>query len=229
MGRKRRQDIYDICAERDLYIVEDDPYYELRYTGDYVPPIKAIDKDEQVIYLSTFSKILTPGFRLGWVISPPEVMRHLVVAKQASDLCTNTFGQYIAAQYLRKGLVDSHMDTVRQLYGARRKVMLEEIERRFPPEARWTRPEGGMFLWVTLPGGIDTREMLTRAVEQKVAYVSGQAFHVGDGEGKSSMRLNFSYSDEGAIRTGIERLAGVIDAELKRKRSGHRDETPGLF
>ncbi|HLF06548.1 MAG TPA: PLP-dependent aminotransferase family protein [Thermoplasmata archaeon] len=229
MGRKRRQDVYDICSERDLYIVEDDPYYELRYSGDYIPPIKSIDKDERVIYLSTFSKILTPGFRLGWVIAPKEVMRHLVVAKQASDLCTNTFGQFIATQYLKKGLVDPHMDEVRKIYGSRRKVMLESIEECFPKEAHWTKPDGGMFLWVTLPSEIDTREMLTRAVEQKVAYVSGRAFHVGGENGKNSMRLNFSYANEDDIRTGIQRLAAVIDAELKRKGAGEREEMPGLF
>jgi 2-aminoadipate transaminase len=229
MGRKRRQEVYDICAARDLYIVEDDPYYELRYAGEYVPPIKSIDKDERVIYLSTFSKILTPGFRLGWTIAPREVMRHLVVAKQASDLCTNTFGQYIATEYLKKGLVDKHMDGVRAIYGARRKVMLESIEATFPKEAHWTKPEGGMFLWVTLPPEVDTREMLARAVEQKVAYVSGRAFHVGGENGKNSMRLNFSYANEDDIRAGIERLASVIDAEIKRKGAGEREEMPGIF
>ena len=162
-----------------------------------------------VIYLSTFSKTLAPGLRLGWVVAPVEVIQKLVQAKQGTDLHTSTFDQMVAYQAASGGFVDEHVRQLRKFYAERRDCMLAAIARHFPPAAQYTKPEGGLFLWVTLPESLSTVELLPRAIEQKVAFVPGAAFYP-DGCGKNTMRLNFSNATLEQIEEGIRRLGAVL-------------------
>jgi 2-aminoadipate transaminase len=187
----------------------------LRYDGEHLQPIKAFDEEDRVIYLGTFSKILVPGFRLGWVVASEEIIRKLVIAKQSTDLCTNTFVQHVTYEFIERGLLDPHIEKLKKVYKRKRDIMLEAMERYFPKGVKWTVPEGGLFTWVTLPHEIDTREMLPKALEKKVAYVTGSAFFV-DGSGTNTMRLNFSHASDDKIVEGIRRLALVIKREMKK-------------
>jgi len=213
MSLTHRKELLDIASEYDFLIVEDDPYGELVFEGKPIPPIKSFDKKGRVIYMSTFSKILAPGFRLGWVIASKEVLDKFILAKQATDLCTNTFSQYVAYEYINGGYLDKQVEHIKKLYKRNRDVMLEELEKHFPKEVSWTVPKGGMFIWITLPKTIDTRLMFKKAMAKKVAYVIGEAFYP-EGGNYNSMRLNFSYSDEKTIREGVQRLGEVIKEEL---------------
>lgn len=213
MPEKRRKKLVDIAHEYDLVIVEDDPYGKLNYDMDHIRPIKAFDDDGRVIYMSTFSKILAPGFRLAWTIASEELTRKMIICKQALDLCTNTFTQYIANEFMRKGSLDLHILKINEMYKPKRDKMINAIEQYFPDGYTCNRPKGGMFAWVTLPEGIDTETMFLDAIKHKVAYVHGKAFHV-DGGGERSMRLNFSYSSNDQIEEGIKRLSSVIEERL---------------
>jgi 2-aminoadipate transaminase len=203
----------EVASEYDLIIVEDDPYGELVFEGDAIPPIKSLDRKGRVIYMSTFSKILAPGFRLGWIIASEDILNKFILAKQSADLCTNPFGQYIAYEYIKGGYLDPQLDKTRKLYRRKRDVMLEALEKYFPDNVKWTIPRGGMFLWVTFPKRINTRTMFKRAIGKKVAYVVGDAFFP-DGSGHNTMRLNFSYSDDEMLTEGIRRLAEAIKEEM---------------
>lgn len=214
MPEKRRKELIDLAHEYDLVIVEDDPYGKLSYDIDHVRPIKAFDDDGRVIYMSTFSKILSPGFRLAWTIASDELTRKMVICKQALDLCTNTFTQYIANEFTRQGSLDLHILKINEMYKPKRDQMISAIEQYFPEGYTCNKPHGGMFAWVTLPEGIDTETMFLDAIKNKVAYVHGKAFHV-DGGGERSMRLNFSYSSNDQIEEGIKRLATVIQNRLE--------------
>lgn len=219
---ERRRQLVEIADKYGVPIVEDDPYGQLRYEGEHIPSIVALDSEYRgpnggqysgnVIYLSTFSKLLAPGLRLGWVIAPPEVIRKLVLTKQAADLHTPSFNQYVAFEVAKGGFLDEHVKTIRATYKERRDVMIEMMEEMFPAGVTWRKPQGGMFLWGILPEGMDAAEVLKRAVEKKVAFVPGEAFHPTGG-GKNTMRLNFSYSSPGTIREGITRL-GLALKEL---------------
>ncbi|HMA82878.1 MAG TPA: PLP-dependent aminotransferase family protein [Candidatus Thermoplasmatota archaeon] len=213
MPEKRRKELINIAHEYDLVIVEDDPYGKLSYDIDHVRPIKAFDDDGRVIYMSTFSKILAPGFRLAWTIASEELTRKMVICKQALDLCTNTFTQYIANEFTRQGSLDLHILKINEMYEPKRDQMISAIEKYFPEGYTCNKPHGGMFAWVTLPEGIDTETMFLDAIKHKVAYVHGKAFHV-DGGGERSMRLNFSYSSNDQIEEGIKRLSAVIQERL---------------
>ena len=213
MPEKRRKELIDIAHEYDLVIVEDDPYGKLSYDSEHVKPIKAFDDDGRVIYMSTFSKILAPGFRLAWTVASEELTRKMVICKQALDLCTNTFTQYIANEFMRQGSLDLHIMKINEMYKPKRDKMITAIENHFPEGYTCNKPHGGMFAWVTLPEGIDTETMFLDAIKHKVAYVHGKAFHV-DGGGERSMRLNFSYSINDQIEEGIIRLAKVIEGRL---------------
>jgi 2-aminoadipate transaminase len=213
MPEKRRKHLVDIANEFDLVIIEDDPYGKLRYDSDHIKPIKAFDDEGRVIYMSTFSKILSPGFRLAWTIASEELTRKMVICKQALDLCTNTFTQFIANEFIRQGALDLHIMKICQMYKPKRDVMIESIQRYFPEGYECNKPHGGMFAWVTLPQGIDTEIMFLDAIKNKVAYVHGKAFHV-DGKGERSLRLNFSYSSDERIEEGIKRLGIVIEEKL---------------
>lgn len=214
MSVSHRKELLDIASEYDFIIIEDDPYGDLVFEGKPIPPIKSFDTKGRVIYLSTFSKILAPGFRLGWTVASHEIIEKLVLAKQASDLCTNVFSQYVAYEYINGGYLDKHVTYISEMYKKKRDIMMKALTEYMPKKVKWTIPKGGMFIWVTLPKNIDTRVMLQQALSKKVAYVIGEAFYP-EGGNYSSMRLNFSYSDDESIVEGIKRLSEVIKAELK--------------
>lgn len=205
----RRRRLIELAAEFGVRIVEDDPYGELRYRGRSLPPLKALDPENYVIYLSTFSKTMTPGLRLGWMVADPHLYAKLVIAKQATDLHTNTAAQRAAHRYLTHYAPDEHVEKIRTVYGERCQVMLDALARHFPAGVRWTKPEGGMFLWVELPPHFDTTELLAEALEEKVAFVPGAPFFAAE-KPRNFMRLNFSNQRPERIEQGIERLARVI-------------------
>jgi 2-aminoadipate transaminase len=212
MALERRRELLQIAGERELLVVEDNPYGLLRYEGEALPTLYSLDSDF-VIYAGTFSKILSPGVRIGWLVAPPPVLRQLVLGKGSADLCSSSVSQYFIAEYFRSGPWLDYVRSLADLYRARRDVMLESLTEHFPREATWTRPEGGLFLWSTLPDYIDTTDLLARAVEARVAFVPGRAAYV-DGRGGSCMRLNFSGVGEQEIRDGVRRLGEVISEQV---------------
>jgi 2-aminoadipate transaminase len=222
MSLERRKQVVELADNFGVPIIEDDPYSKLRYEGEHIPTVLALDSqyrgecDEycgNVIYLSTFSKTLAPGMRMAWVTAPVEVIRKMVQCKQGADLHSPTFNQFVAYQAAKNGFLDQYIEKIRAIYGERRKVMLAALEEHFPPSVNWTHPEGGMFLWATLPEGIDAGEILEKAVERKVAFVPGGPFHPNGG-GENTMRLNFSNAQPEMIREGIARLGQVLKEEL---------------
>lgn len=215
MSKQRRIEILALAKKYNVLILEDSPYRELRFEGEHEPTIYSLDNTGHVINLGTFSKIFAPGFRIGWVIAHTEIIDKIVVAKQATDLCTPPFTQRIAARYMEKGLIDSKIKDIVDLYRSKRDVMLESLEKYMPEEITWTRPQGGLFLFVTCPEHIDTNAMFTKAIAQNVAYVSGNSFYC-NGKGHNTMRLNFSFTSEELNREGIKRLANVLKNELKK-------------
>lgn len=217
MSVDRRKRLVELADEYDFLIIEDSPYTELRYSGDPVPPVKHFDDTGRVIYLGTFSKILAPGFRLGWIAAQPQFIRKMEIAKQSIDLCANTLAQVIAWKYVENGYLDEHIPEIVEFYKPRRDAMLEALEEYMPEGVEWTRPDGGMFIWLTLPEGIDTKMMLEKAVSKGVAYVPGEAFFAHR-DVKNTMRLNFTYVPEETIREGVRRLAEVIEEEIKALR-----------
>lgn len=214
MPEERRKKLIDLANEYDLVIIEDDPYSKLRFDVPPIKPIKAFDDLGRVIYMSTFSKILSPGFRLAWTIASEELTRKMIICKQALDLCTNTFTQFIANEFMRSGSLDLHIMKICEMYKPKRDIMMDAMGNYFPEGCICNNPKGGMFAWVTLPKGIDTEIMFLDALKEKVAYVHGKAFCV-DGSGGRSMRLNFSYSSNDQIGEGMKRLGAVIEKKLK--------------
>lgn len=215
LSLERRHRLIEVAAKHGTFIVEDDPYGELRYEGEDIVPIVALHK-ENTIYLSTFSKTLSPGIRLGWIVAPEEVILKLVQVKQGADLHTSTFIQYIAADICNRGLLKGHIKYIRQMYRERRDVMLAAMEKHFPPGVTWTRPQGGLFLWAIMPKHVDAEQLLQVALkEEKVAFVPGTAFYPqGDASGRHCMRLNFSNAKPEMIQEGIERLGKVLVREF---------------
>jgi 2-aminoadipate transaminase len=206
-------------------IIEDDPYGQLRYEGEHLPSLVVLDRENlrrdngysigNVIYLSTFSKTLAPGLRLGWIVAPPDVISKLAQLKQGADLHTSTFTQFVAYEVARDGFLDKHVKVIRQVYRERRDVMLQAMQEFFPPEVTWTHPHGGLFLWVTLPPGLDVHAIFKAAIEQNVAFVPGDSFYANDGrESRRHMRLNFSNATPEKIREGIRRLAAAVKSHL---------------
>ena len=224
MSLERRKRLVLLADQYGVPIVEDDPYGQLRYDGEHIPSVATLDsryRNEDngeytgnVIYLSTFSKLLAPGLRLAWVIAPPQVIRRLVMTKQAADLHTSSFNQHVAYEVAKGGFLDEHVKVIRATYKERRDVMLELMDELFPSDVRWTRPQGGMFLWGMMPENVDAAEVLKVAIDRKVAFVPGAAFHPNGG-GKNTMRLNFSFSSPENIREGISRLALTLKEALK--------------
>ena len=213
LSGERGRRLVEIAREREILIVEDNPYGLLRYEGEPLDPLYKLDGGDYVIYLGTFSKILSPGIRLGWAVAPPPVMEKMVLGKQATDLCTSTLSQYFVAEYFASERWDAYVASLIDIYRRRRDALLDALERHFPEEARWSRPEGGLFCWATLPGYIDTTDLLARALRQNVAFVPGAAAYV-DGGGSSSMRLNFSGSTEEEIVEGVRRIGEVVTEQL---------------
>jgi 2-aminoadipate transaminase len=227
LSMKRRQSLIELADRYGIPIVEDDPYGELRFEGEHLPPLVVQDADRlngrttlngngylhgNVIYLSTFSKTLAPGLRLGWIVAPTDVIQHCVMAKQGMDLHTSTFVQMVAYEVVQDGFLKEHVRQIREVYRARRDVMLTALDYYFPPGITWTRPQGGLFLWVTLPETLDSIAILEKAIDNKVAFVPGTAFYPGGG-GQNTMRLNFSNAQPEQIETGIRRLGEVLAAE----------------
>jgi 2-aminoadipate transaminase len=211
LSAERRAALARIAAEHNLTIVEDDPYGKLRYRGTEIPPIKHWDEAGRVLYASTFSKTIAPGLRLGWVIAPPDVFSRLLILKQASDLHTSSFDQRVAHAYLTTNDQAAHLEKIRSAYGERFAILDEALRASMPPDYHWTKPEGGMFLWVTGPASLDALQLLERAIAQKVAFVPGRDFFPADG-GRNHFRLNFSNSTPDRIREGVRRLAALCHA-----------------
>jgi 2-aminoadipate transaminase len=212
MSLERRHELLQIVGERELLVVEDNPYGLLRYEGEPIPPLYSLDH-EFVIYAGTFSKILAPGLRIGWLVAPPPVLSKLILGKGSADLCSSSISQYFVAEYFQSGPWLSYVRSLSEIYRRRRDVMLDALAEHFPREATWTHPQGGLFLWATLPDYIDTTDLLARAINQRVAFVPGRAAYV-DGRGGSDMRLNFSGVNEDEIREGIRRLGEVVREQV---------------
>ncbi len=225
LSEGRRHELLLLADQYGIPIVEDDPYGQLRFEGEHLAPLVVLDRENlrrdagyslgNVIYLSSFSKTLAPGIRLGWVVAPADVIRKLVQLKQGADLHTSTFIQYVTHEVARDGFLDQHVRRIRQVYCERRDAMLEALHEFFPSEARWTHPQGGLFLWVTLPEGTDCQELLRSALAQNVAFVPGGCFYPEDNcDGSRHMRLNFSKPNPEQVREGIRRLSLAVKQHL---------------
>jgi len=214
MSAPRRKRLVEVAHERELLVLEDNPYGLLRYEGEPPTPLLSLDGGIYVMYLGTFSKILSPGIRLGWVVAPPPVLEKINLGKQAADLCTSTLSQLMVQAYFAEGNWRDYVESLTEIYRARRDTMLDALADHFPPQAEWTRPSGGLFIWATLPDFIDTTDLLARALRENVAFVPGEAAYL-DGRGRSSMRLNFSGSNEDAIREGIRRIGEVVTEQVQ--------------
>jgi 2-aminoadipate transaminase len=210
----RRLKLIEIADKYDLLIVEDSPYREIRFEGESQKLMYELDTTGRVITLCTFSKIFAPGFRVGWVIGNPEILDKLVMAKQTADLCTSSFVQKIIARYMEKGLLDKNLKKTIDLYRERRTMMIGCFKKYMPEGVRWTEPQGGLFLFVTLPAGLDADEVFKKALEKNVAFVAGSSFFCNN-SGHNTMRINFSFSDNAEIEEGVRRLSQVICSELK--------------
>jgi 2-aminoadipate transaminase len=232
LAEGRRHELVLLAERYGIPIIEDDPYGQLRFEGEHLTPLIVLDRQNlhddgysrgNVIYLSTFSKTLAPGLRLGWMVAPADVIAKLVQIKQGADLHTSTFTQMVAYEVARDNFLDGHIKLIRKVYGERRDVMMSSMEQYFPPEVSWTRPQGGLFLWVTLPEGMDCHQLFEAAIKENVAFVPGDSFYSGNGyaeEGRRHFRLNFSNAQPEQIREGIRRLSVAIKNQL----SGLRPE-----
>ncbi len=214
MSLRRRLRLVELAQLHELLVVEDNPYGLLRYGGEPSSPLYQLDGGDYVLYVGTFSKILSPGIRLGWAVAPPPVMEKIVLGKQASDLCTSTLTQYFVREYFAEGRWRQYIEDLVGIYRGRRDTMLAALQEHFPAQATWTQPEGGLFIWATLPEYIDTGDLLAKALGEDVAFVPGQAAYV-DGRGHNSMRLNFSGVDDGQIREGVRRIGKVIEEQVE--------------
>jgi len=223
LSHARRLHLLELADRYGVALVEDDPYGDLRFEGEDIPPLYALDAARRpagepgsVIYLSTFSKTLAPGLRLGWIIAPAEVARQLVMAKQGADLHTPSFCQVVAHEYCRRGLLAPHIEQIRATYRQRRDALLAALDRYMPPTVRWTRPQGGLFLWLSLPEQVDSLELLQEAIAAQVAFVPGTAFYA-DGGGRNAMRLTFASTPPDLLQEGIRRLAEVLAKHMEQQ------------
>lgn len=218
LSLQRRHELLSIAREFDLLVVEDNPYRQIRYLGETPPSLGALDTDGRVITLYSFSKVFCPGLRLGYVVAHPSIISTLVLAKQPVDLCTSSFNQSIAREYIAAGHLWTRLAQTRALYAHKREVMLAALGEHIDPAwgVKWTRPEGGMFVWMTLPAHLDARELFEKAIERKVAFVVGSAFHC-DGSGKNTLRLNFSFPSVEQLQVAVKRLADSIGDLLTEK------------
>ena len=209
---EERRMLVGLAQEHDFLIVEDSPYRELRYEGDPVPTMYSLDPD-RVIHLGSFSKIFAPGFRLGWAIAHPEILDKIYVCKQSLDLCPPIFDQYVAAEFLRSGRLDANLCKSIELYKGKRDHLLSLLETYMPEGVSWTHPEGGLFLFLTLPAGFDAVAFYDRALTARVAYVAGEFFYP-DRQGKNTMRLNFSFMSPERMTEGLKLLADLLRATI---------------
>ena len=209
---EERQMLVELAEKYDFLIVEDSPYRELRYEGEHIPTMYSLSPD-RVIHLGSFSKIFAPGFRLGWAIAHPEILDKIYVCKQSLDLCPPIMDQYVAAEFLASGRLDENLVKSVALYKGKRDLLLSLLQEHMPQGVKWTHPEGGLFLFLTMPEGFEAVKFYDRALDAGVAYVAGEFFHP-DGSGKNTMRLNFSFMTEDKIRAGIKLLADLLKTEL---------------
>jgi 2-aminoadipate transaminase len=213
LSLERRRRLVEIANQRELLVLEDNPYGMLRYEGDPLPSLYSLDGGVYVMYLGTFSKILSPGIRIGWVLAPPPVLDKINQGKASADLCTSTLSQLMVQAYFKEVPWRDYVDSLTQLYRKRRDTMLDALAEFFPPQAEWTRPRGGLFIWATLPDFLDTTDLLARALRDNVAFVPGEAAYF-DGRGRNAMRLNFSNQNEDSLREGIRRIGNVIQEQV---------------
>lgn len=211
---EKRKKLVELGNKYDVAIVEDNPYGELRFEGELLPSIKHFDTEGRVIYLGTFSKILCPGFRLGWIAASPEVLNKYILMKQGADLQSSTISQIEVATYLEKYNIEDHIEKIKETYKRRRDLMINVMKEEFPKEIKYTIPEGGLFTWVTLPEYMNSRDLAVKALEKNVAYVPGGSFYANGGH-ENDMRLNYSAMEDDKIVEGMKRLAEVIKAEMK--------------
>ena len=218
MTLEERQALVEFARREDLLIVEDSPYRELRYSGEPLPTVYSL-APERTLHLGSFSKIFAPGFRLGWIIGAPELLEQIFVCKQALDLCPPVFDQYLATEFLGSGALDRNLARSISLYREKRDYMLELLEKYMPDGVSWTHPDGGLFLWVTLPEEVDTVAMYDSALKAGVAYVAGSFFYL-DGSHRNTMRLNFSYLARERMEEGVRLLAAEIQKARSQQRAG---------
>ena len=210
---ERRKKLIELANKYNVAIVEDNPYGELRFEGEMLPSVKHYDTEGRVIFLGTFSKILAPGLRLGWVYADDEALNKFILVKQGADLQSSTISQMEAARFFKEYSIDDHIAKIIELYRVRRDAMISTMEAEFPEGVEFTRPEGGLFTWVVLPEHINAREMAVKALDKDVAYVPGGSFFPNGGN-ENTMRLNYSAMDAETIKIGIKKLAEVIKAEM---------------
>ena len=217
MSSARRKRLLELSSEYGFMVLEDDPYGRLRYDGGHMVPLKAMD--DRVVYLGTISKVFAPGLRTGWIVAPKDVLAKVNLVKQGTDLCGSSFDQVVVEHYFTDTPWQKTLQTFVETYRVRRDAMLAALDEHFPAEASWTRPEGGFFVWVTLPAYFDTGSMLGEALEAGVTYVPGDSFFPGASAGKNSMRINFSFESPEHIAEAIRRLAHVIEDRLELYRA----------
>lgn len=215
MTEERRKQLAELAEKYDVYVLEDNPYGEIRFAGQHVPAVKSFDKSGHVFYMSTFSKTLTPGFRLGWLVADKAVVNKLTVLKQSADLHTDNLAQFAVAQFFADNDVDAHVKEISALYGKRKDLMLEGIKKYFPEGVKYTDPEGGMFLWVEVPGVDDTVELFKECLEHDVAFVPGDPFFAGEVQ-PGAFRLNYSNMKEDQIEVGLKRLGAALTAAVNK-------------
>jgi 2-aminoadipate transaminase len=220
---EKRKQVADVFKDSDTVFIEDNPYGDIRFMGEDLPPMRRYMGSERyigsaVITMGTFSKTISPGMRLGWLYAPHDIMDKLITAKQAADLHTSYFVQRVVYQYLVDNDVEKHIRKIQGMYKVQRDAMVTAIERYFPDGIQCTKPEGGMFLWATLPEALSSMKLFDMAIQDKVAFVPGQAFFI-DGSGQNTLRLNYSSSDEARIDEGIRRLANSINTLLEEKKN----------
>jgi 2-aminoadipate transaminase len=212
LSEERRQQVLDLCEQANLLVVEDDPYGQLGFEGDAPAPLRARRRDG-VFYLSTFSKTFAPGLRVGWLLAPPAAREKLVMLSEAQILCPSAFAQATITTYLSTMPWREQLKSYQEIYRERRDALLDALAQQMPEGTSWTRPAGGLFVWATLPHGLDAKAMMPRALGARVAYVPGTGFYA-DGSGTSNLRLNFSFASPERLREGVRRLAGAVEQEL---------------
>ncbi|HPV87821.1 MAG TPA: PLP-dependent aminotransferase family protein [Bacteroidales bacterium] len=218
MNIEQRQNVLDVASKFDLLVLEDSPYREIRFSGEPMPQIYSMDKEGRTLLLGTFSKTFLPGFRLGWIMAPVKIIERLEIVKQSADLCAPVFNQFIVARFIEKGYFDKNVERIKINYRNKRDNMIAAFEKYMPEGVTWTNPEGGLFLFVTLPEGYDTSELFRIAINEDVAFVIGEAFHC-DGSGKNTLRINFSYMEETRAEEGVRRLANAIRKMMQDKKA----------
>ena len=204
----------EIINKYDIPVIEDNPYGELRYEGESIPSLKSMDEKGLVIFLGSFSKILAPGYRIGWICAAPDILQRYIFVKQGADLQPSTVSQMEISRFMELYDLDAHVEKIRKLYGARRRLMLDTMKQEFPAEVTFTYPKGGLFTWVELPEHMDAREVLKECVERNVAYIPGGAFYPQGGH-ENTCRLNFSNMSEDKIVEGIKRMGEVLREIMK--------------